>query len=221
MSFSLALFLLVSPPLENARDVQDRAALERIASDAGASAAKTPNDAAAHYNAALAYSYLSEVALELKDKNAAKSAAETGIRSAERAVALDGKSAEYHRVLGTLCGQVIPANVLAGIKYGRCAMDSIEKAIQLDAKNAMAHVSRGVGNYYLPPAFGGGADLAIRDFAKAIELNPKLAEAHLWMGIALRKANRAAEANAALKKAVELNPRRVWAKQQLEKTPAR
>ena len=60
--------------------------------------------------------------------------------------------AEHHRILGTLCGQVIPGNVLAGLKYGRCALDSINKAIELDPKSAIAYVSRGVGNYYLPAA---------------------------------------------------------------------
>ena len=69
-------------------------------------------------------------------------------------------------------------------------------------------------------AFGGGPDLALKDFQKAIQLDPKLAEAHLWMGIALRKLNRNGEARSALNKALQLNPDRVWTKQQLEKTPA-
>jgi Flp pilus assembly protein TadD len=77
-----------------------------------------------------------------------------------------------------------------------------------------------VGNYYLPASFGGGVEPAIRDFQKSIELDPKLAEAHLWLGLALRKAGRAAEARTALSRSLQLNPRRVWAKQQLEKTPA-
>jgi tetratricopeptide (TPR) repeat protein len=207
--------------LEAARDAQDRAALERIAAERNANAGKLANDAKAQYEAALANSFLAEVALELKEKNLAKAAAETGIRAAQKAVALNGNSAEYHRVLGTLCGQVIPANVWAGLKWGRCALDEITKALELDPKNALAHLSRGVGNYYLPPTFGGGVEPAMRDFRKAIELNPKLAEAHLWLGIALREANRNAEAREALKKAVDLNPRRVWARQQLAKTPAK
>lgn len=217
----LAFFAAVPPALETARNAQDRATLERLAAEQAALAARQSSDAAAQYNAAVAQSYLAEVALELRDRNLARNAAETGIRLAERAVALNGGSSEYHRILGTLCGQVIPANVLAGLRYGRCALDEITKALELDPKSAMAYVSRGVGNYYLPPTFGGGIDPAIRDFRKAIELNPRLAEAHMWLGIALRKANRNAEAHAALRKAVELNPSRVWAKQQLEKTPAK
>jgi hypothetical protein len=35
----------------------------------------------------------------------------------------------------------------------------------------------------------------------------------------LRKLNRNAEARQAIQKSLELNPQRVWARQQLEKTP--
>ena len=218
----LLLFLASSfADLERARDRQDRAALEKLAAGATAAASKQPGSAAAQYRAALASSYLAEVAMELRDKAQAKAAAEVGIAAAEKAVSLDAGNAEHHRILGTLCGQVIPANVWAGLKYGRCALDSINKAIELAPKTAINYVSRGVGNYYLPPAFGGGADKAIEDFRKALQLDPRLAEAHLWLGVALRKANRNAEARQALEKALALNPNRLWIKQQLEKTPAR
>lgn len=206
--------------LEKARDAQDRAALQKLVAQTEAAAMQKPNDRAAQYRLALAQSYLSEVALEQKDKNLAKTAAESGIRAAEKLVALDGKSADGHTLLGTLCAQVIPANVLAGLKYGRCAMDEINKALEIDPKSSDAWLRHGVGNYYLPASFGGGIDKALSDFAKAIQLNGKSAEAYLWQGIALRKANRHADARKALEQAVKLNPRRLWAKQQLEKTPA-
>ena len=223
MIFLVAMMLAAAavPDLEHARDRQDKAALERAAAEFSAAAAKQPQDAAAQYKAALAQSYLAEVAMEMRDKERAKTAAESGIKAAERAVALNGSVAEHHRVLGTLCGQVIPANVMAGLRYGRCAQESINKAIELAPKSAIGYISRGVGNYYLPPMFGGGPDVAIRDFQKAIELDSKSSEAYLWMGIALRKANRNAEAHKAIAKAVELNPHRVWAKQQFEKTPSK
>ena len=40
-------------------------------------------------------------------------------------------------------------------------------------------------------------------------------------GITLRKLNRNAEARAAFTKSLQLNPERIWTKQQLEKTPAK
>ncbi len=106
------------------------------------------------------------------------------------------------------------------LKYGQCARDEIDKAIQLDNKLALAYVTRGVGNYYLPSAMGGGVDLALKDFDRAISLNPNLPEAYLWKGIALRKANRDAEARKAFERALQLDPNRLWAKEQLNKTQA-
>lgn len=205
--------------LENARDAQDRAALDRIASQAAADAQSRPNDAAAQYRAALANSYLAEVAIELRDKNQAHTAAETGIKAAERAVALNAGEAEYHRIYGTLCGQAISANILQGLKYGRCAQEEVNKAVQIDPKSARNYISRGVGYYYLPPQFGGGNDLALKDFQKALEIEPTSADAHLWLGLALRKENKNAEARKEFERAVNLNPARAWARQQLDKTP--
>lgn len=207
------------PDLDKARDAQDRATLDRLASRYGAAAAQLSGDASAQYRAALAESYRAEVAIETGDKNLARSAAESGIKAAERAVALKSDSAEYHRILGTLCGQAIPANVLAGLKYGRCAQDEVNKAVQLDPRSALNYLSRGIGNYYLPPAFGGGIEKAIADFQKAAELDPKSSDAQLWLGIALRKANKNGDARKALEKAAELNPSRDWVRRQLAKTP--
>lgn len=219
----LALMLSAPAPaqeLEAARDRQDRAAIEKKIAELAVRAVRQPNHADAHHALAVAQSYLAEVALELRDKNLAKNAAEAGIKAAERATTLRPDSSEFQRVLGTLCGQVIPANVLSGLRYGKCAQDAVTKAIKLDPKSSMAYVSRGVGNYYLPPALGGGPELAIKDFEKAIQLKPDNSEAYLWLGIALRKVNRNAQARKALSRSVELNPRRIWARQQLEKTPA-
>jgi tetratricopeptide (TPR) repeat protein len=206
--------------LEKARDAQDRGALDRMAAQISAAAQKESGDAAAQYKLALAESYVAEVAIEQRDKNQAHAAAETGIHAAERATALKPDNAEYHRVYGTLCGQAISANILQGMKYGHCAQDEVNKAVQLDPKAAINYVSRGVGNYYLPPALGGGIEIAAKDFQKALELDPQSSEAHLWLGLALRKENKNAEARKEFQKAVDLNPARAWAKQQLEKTPA-
>jgi Flp pilus assembly protein TadD len=198
----------VTGDLEYSVNQQDLKLLQTFAGQA-----KTPLELAR------VQSLWAQVAMELGDKKGSAKAAETGIAAAEKAVAAAPKSSEAHRLLGTLCGQVIPANPLAGISRGRCALDEVNKAIELDPKSSMAHLSRGIGNYYLPPMFGGGIEKAIVDLRKAIELDAKNAEAHMWLGIALRKANKNAEARAALQQALKLNPQRKWASQQLEKTP--
>jgi tetratricopeptide (TPR) repeat protein len=205
--------------LIKARDRQDKAALEKMVGDLKPAADKDQKDAAAQYRLALAESYSAEVAIETHDKAAAKNAAQAGIDAAERAVGLKPDSSEYQRILGTLCGQMISGQGLAGLKYGKCALTAVNRAIELDPKSSINYLSHGVGNYYLPAALGGGFDLAIKDFQKAIELDSKNADAYLWLGIALRKVNQPEEARKAIAKSLDLNPSRMWAKQQLDKTP--
>jgi tetratricopeptide (TPR) repeat protein len=216
----LAAYLAAAPPaVETARDQQDRATLQKIDDESFAAAAQKPNDSEAQYRAAVTSSYLAEVALELRDRKLAEQTAMRGVKAAERAVALKPDVAEYYRILGTLCGQVVPANVLTGIGYAKRAKEAIDTAITKDPRSSAAYMARGVGNYYLPAALGGGVELAIADMRKAIELDPKNADAYLWLGLALRKQNKNADARGAFSKALELNPRRVWAKEQLAKTP--
>ena len=217
---ALTTAVLAAPTLQQARDRQDRAALQNMVAESAAAAKARPKDANAQYQLALAHSYLAEVAIEVHDKPLAFSTAESGIDAAERAVDLNPNSAEYNRVLGTLCGQAISSAGLAGLRHGKCALESIDKAVQLDPKSSEARLSHGVGMYYLPQAFGGGLDQAIQDFRKAIALNPNSAEAWLWLGIALRKANQPVEARKAIEKSLQLDPNRIWAQQQLDKTSA-
>jgi tetratricopeptide (TPR) repeat protein len=160
------------------------------------------------------------VQIELRDRKAGGQAAEQGIKFAEKAVSLKPDNAEFYRLLGTLYGQAV-TNIMNGLTYGAKAKEAVNKAVEKAPKSSMVYVARGVGNYYLPAQLGGGAKLAIPDFQKAIELDAKNAEAYLWLGLSLRKENRDDEARKAFAKSLELNPNRVWAKQQLDKTPAK
>ncbi len=224
LTWALCCFLsgatVSSIDLIAARDRGDSGALDMMIQQSAASASGSKS-ADAEYRLALAYSYGAEVAMEKRDKARSEQLAESGLDAAKKAVAANENNAEYHRILGALCGQVIPANPFMGtLKYGPCARDEINRAIELDGKNALAYVSRGVGNYYLPASMGGGPEVAIRDFDKAIALDPKSSEAYLWKGITLRKEKKNAEAHIALQQAVNLSPNRIWAKEQLQKTPA-
>jgi tetratricopeptide (TPR) repeat protein len=223
-SFLVAFLLLASPSLplppdlKTARDTQDRATLDKLSAEAGAQVQSKP-DVRTLTRAAMTENVRAEVLLELRDRNAARGAAEAGIQHAEKLVQAQPKSAEAHRLLGTLCGQIIPANVLAGLKYGKCAMEEVNRAIELDPKSSDAWLSHAVGNYYLPQSFGGSLDAALADIEKALQLDAKSADAWFWKGLVLRKMNRNPEALQALEKSLALNPTRIWARQQLEKTP--
>ena len=195
----LAVFVIAvsawAGELETARDRQDRAALEKLATQQSS-----------EYRGAIAYSYLAEVCEQLHDRGGVKGAAESGIRLAERAVALKPDVAEHYRVLGTLYGQIVPVNVLTGLSYGKKAQQAIAKALERDPKSALAYVSRGVGNYYVPSALGGGIDLAIRDFQKAIELKPAQAAYYNSLGNVMARAGKIPEAQQAYQKSAELDP---------------
>jgi len=123
-------------------------------------------------------------------------------------------------VIESFNGQAV-TDIMSGLSYGPKAKDAINKAVEKAPKSSAMYVARGVGNYYLPAQLGGGTQPAIADFRKAISMDPKNAEAYLWLGISLRKENKDAEARQAFAKSLELNPNRVWTKQQLEKTPAK
>lgn len=212
--------MATSPELVRARDKQDLPALDGLIAQYKKAADADAKSAEAQYRSALAYSYAAEVAMEIRDKRKSESYATNGLEAAKKAVASNQSNAEYHRLLGALCGQIIPANPIVGaMTYGSCARDEINKAISLDNTLALAYVSRGVGNYYLPAQMGGGIELALTDINKAIALDPRLADAYLWKGVVLRKANRNADAREAFTRALKLEPDRVWAKQQMDKTP--
>jgi tetratricopeptide (TPR) repeat protein len=218
---ALAAFFAAAPgPLETARDRQDRPVLEKMAAEYGAAADQAPGNAEAQYRAALASSFLAGVEIELHDRKAAHETAERGIRAGERAVALKPDDAESLRVLGTLYGQAI-TDLMSGLRYGGKAKDAIDKAVQKAPNSSSVYLARGVGNLYVPAQLGGGPKTAIPDFRKAIEIDPRNAEAYLFLGLSLRDENQNAEARQAIARSLELNPNRLWARQQLEKTPAK
>ncbi len=216
----LPLLCSAADELALLRDRQDRKALESRAAALQAAAEKKPGDAEGWYRGAIAWSFAAEVAMEMGDKGGSKRSAEAGVAMADKAIDINGKKADYYRVLGTLCGQIVPANPMAGILvYGKKAKEALDKAVSMDPKSSQAFLAHGVGYYYLPESFGGGPGNAVKDFQRAIALDPKSADAYLWMGIALRKQNQHAKAHEALAKSLALDPDRIWTKQQLAKTP--
>lgn len=206
-------------PLVAARDAQDTASLQKFASqpppDAGAKAPPAPSE----HLRALAYSYLAEVHLELGNKADAASAARQGVTLARSALESRPEDAEIHCLLGTLCGQVIPASPLSALSFGQCALEEVERALRINPRLPEAYLARGVGNYYLPPIFGGSVAKAEADFRKALELAPGWADPHVWMALAARRRGDAAAARKHLLDAQRLAPSRKWIQVQLSKTP--
>jgi len=214
---AVLLFAAGPSPLDQARDRQDAAALGKLLDAAAAAAAKAPGDAQAQYQAALAASYLAAVRIEMHDTKPSRSAAaERGIAFGEKAIALKPDSGEYYRVLGTLYGQAV-TDLMSGLRYGPKARDAIARAVEKAPKSSNVYVARGVGNLYLPAQLGGGAEVAISDFRKAIEIDPANAEAWVYLGVALRNDKKEDEARKAFSRALELNPNRFWVRELLVK----
>ena len=95
---------------------------------------------------------------------------------------------------------------------GRDAIDRaialFERAVQLDPKYASAWAALG-GAYTLKGGFLGMPQLlekAIDPLRRALGLNPKLVNAHVWLGSALAGLGKLDEGLASLQKAVEIEP---------------
>ena len=150
-----------------------------------------------------------------------RKSAEAGIKAAERALALKPGPPRYYRVLGTLYGQAAAGRQHAHHRQLRQeGQGRHQQGAGTGSPSRPATGWRAASAITIWRRSGGGQDAAIADMKKAIELDPKLADAYLWLGVSLRKAKRNAEARQAFQKSIELNPRRVWAKEQLDKTPA-
>jgi len=77
-------------------------------------AAADAKAADAQYRLALANLTRRKSPWSYRDKEKSEAYAEAGAEPAQKALANNAGNAEYHRLMGQLCGQVIPANPLMG-----------------------------------------------------------------------------------------------------------
>lgn len=163
-----------------ARDHAEVETLQALISTAHTEAAQQ-NSAAAYEKLAQLNLWLCEVGRDKDNGQLVKTAAQAGVDAANKAVALNDKSSEAHRLHGELLGEMIPHVFVGGVRYGPLSSKQLDKAIELDPRNANAYVARGVNYFYTPPAFGGGHDKAIAMLNKAIEVDSTSDTAHLWL----------------------------------------
>jgi tetratricopeptide (TPR) repeat protein len=82
------------------------------------------------------------------------------------------------------------------------AKQAAVKALNLDDRLAETHVSLGAIRFL----YDWGWPQAEKEFARAIELNPNSADAHLWRGVFLAQMGRAPEAIAEIQRAEAIDP---------------
>ena len=167
-------------------------------------------NAACAYGLARAAHDLNQSAEYAHDSGAAKHWLDVAIEDAQKAVALDDRSADAHALLADLYGAKI-SGPISGMRYGPKANAECARALQLDPHNAQAFAVTGRKYLYAPAMFGGDIDRAIESFKKATVLDPLSDEYFVWLAIAYRKKGDAADAQQAISQALRINSRSVFA----------
>lgn len=202
------------PDVIAARQARDSASIEglqKIIAKAQKEATES-NAFDAYLRLALFQSWLCEAAEPHKDKTLIKKAATDGIAAAEKAIVLNPKSSEAHWLAGDLLGRLIPHVFGGGMRYGKRAADEMDKALELDPKNANACVSRAISYFYTPGAFGGSKDKAFELLRKAVELDSQADTPHVWLALFFLETDQKQQASREILRARELNSNREFTK---------
>jgi len=129
--------------------------------------------------------------------------------------------AESQALLSAVIGQKIGNNPIRGMLLGPKSDEWMGKAMRTAPANPRVWLLRGIGAIFKPGMFGGGLDKAESDLRKAIELFATdrpvppapawgRAEAWIWLGQTLQRADRPGEAQKAYETALELERGNGW-----------
>ena len=128
----------------------------------------------------------------------------------ERAIALDPNFALAYARYSQLQSWIVHTFERTPARREK-ARSLAERAIQLRPDLPEAHLALGFVNYYVDNNF----DAAAREFEIAQRGLPNESEVYLAMGAIQRRQGKWAESNANLEKAVALDPKNIWAMQNL------
>jgi len=128
------------------------------------------------------------------------------IKSAERAVAIDGRNSVYHEWLGRAYGEKADhAGWFSAISLAKKTRKEFETAVQLDGKNYSARQALIEFDCSAPGLVGGGEDKALPQIRQLAELDA--AEGHYAAGNCRRQKKDFATADAEFTKALESDPK--------------
>jgi tetratricopeptide (TPR) repeat protein len=209
--FALVALAADMDPAIAARDRGDIAALHQLIAQAETDA-RQKNSAETYERVAELNLWLSEAGHVNNDSKVVKQGAQDGVAAAEKAVSLNPNSSEAHRLNGELTGELVGVVFMGGMRHGKHAGDELDKALQLDPKNAEAYVGRAIGYFFAPSTFGGSKDKAVEYLQKAIAINPTLGRAHIWLAQVYQSQGKHDEAQREINEALRIDPERRFAK---------
>lgn len=162
---------------------------------------------------------LSTCYLSLNKKEKAAEYNDKAIQNAELSIKLNDNFSDSHALLGNLYGMKISFSdsFLAGMQYGPKAQLELEKALQIDDKNPRAHFYMGVSRFHTPKMYGGNIEKAIEHFNQAVNLDPHYYDAYIYLAKAWTEKKDYQNAYHALLKAINIDPKRKWAKSEIKK----
>jgi tetratricopeptide (TPR) repeat protein len=128
------------------------------------------------------------------------------IKSAERAVAIDGQNSVYHEWLGRAYGEKADhAGWFSAISLAKKTRKEFETAVQLDAKNYSARQALIEFDCSAPGLVGGGEEKALPQIRQLAEMDA--AEGHYAAGNCRRQKKDFATADIEFTKALESDPK--------------
>ena len=195
--------------LEEGRTLLDASILNAARNAFAQCTQQDPKSAACFFDLARAEFYLVKAEDIAKHGDASHKMLDIAVTDAQKAIALNDRSADAHALLADLYGAKI-TGMMSGMKYGPRAGAETQRALQLDPNDALVYAVQGRKYYYTPSAFGGDIDKAIESFKHAVALDPHSYEDFAWLAKAYRKKGDSPHEKEAIAQALSLNPRSVF-----------
>jgi tetratricopeptide (TPR) repeat protein len=196
--------------LEEGRTLLDASILNAAGNAFAQCAQLDPKNATCLFDLARTEFYLVKAEDIAKHADASRKMLDKAISDAQKAVALNDRSADAHALLADLYGTKI-TGMMSAMRYGPKAGAETQRALQLDPNDPLGYAVQGRKYFYTPSAFGGDIDKAIESFKRAVALDPHSDEDFAWLAKAYRKKGDAAHEKEAIGQALSLNPRSVFA----------
>lgn len=140
--------------------------------------------------------------------------AEEGIAVLDQLLKKRSNWGELYRVRGELHSHTI-VGFLSGMSKGPKALNDLNRSLEIDKNNSLAHVANAKMFYYNPPIAGGDVDKGIATCKKAIKLGGD-DKAYTLLGRCYLKKNRPKRAELYLRKALKINPKNLEAQHFLD-----